>query len=93
MPGSRHAKQLFFDELIDLMERLSTFAAPLIIVGDFSIHVDDATKDYTGRLSDVLSSYDLQQHVSSASVHQVGDRRRLQTNTSSHGLNAENFDW
>ena len=53
------------------MERLATYSAPLIVVGDFNIHVDDATNDDTIKLCDVLSTHDLQQHVSS-STHRQG---------------------
>ena len=42
-PGSCNATQSFFDDFCDLLERLSTLSAPLMIAGDFNIHVDDAT--------------------------------------------------
>jgi len=39
-PGYDNATQSFFDELDSLLERLSTYSAPVVIVGDFNIHVD-----------------------------------------------------
>jgi len=40
-PGSCNVTQSFFDDFGELLERLSTFSAPLMIAGDFNIHVDD----------------------------------------------------
>ena len=37
-PGSRSVTQSFFDDFDELLERLSTFSAPLMITGDFNIH-------------------------------------------------------
>jgi len=48
-----------------MLERLTTFSAPLIIVGDFNIHVDDATDMQAGKLIDLLSCRNLRQHVTS----------------------------
>ena len=42
-PGSCNTTQSFFDDFCDLLECLSTLSAPLMIAGDFNIHVDDAT--------------------------------------------------
>ena len=70
-PGSRSVTQSFFDDFSDLLERLSTFSAPLMIVGDFNIHVDDATDIHAGELTDLLSRHSLQQHVTSP-THEHG---------------------
>ena len=70
-PGSRAVTLSFFSDFTDLMERLATYSAALIVVGDFNIHVDDATNDDTIKLCDVLSTHDLQQHVNS-STHRQG---------------------
>jgi len=64
-PGSCNATQSFFDDFCDLLERLSTLSAPLMIAGDFNIHVDDATDIHASKLSDILSCHSLQQHVNS----------------------------
>jgi len=62
-PGSCNAKQSFFDNFCNLLERLSTLSAPLMIAGDFNIHVDDATDTHASKLSDILSCHSLHQHV------------------------------
>jgi len=64
-PGSSGVTQSFFDDLSDLLERLSTFSAPLMITGDFNIHVDDATNIHVSKFTDILSCHSLRQHVTS----------------------------
>jgi len=61
--SSCNATQSFFDDFCDLLERLSTLSAPLMIAGDLSIHVDDATDTHAIKLSDILSCHSLHQHV------------------------------
>ena len=41
--GSCNVTQSFFDDFCDLLECLSTFSVPLMIISDFNIHVDDTT--------------------------------------------------
>jgi len=64
-PGSQTVTQAFLDDFSDLLERLSTYSSPLMIVGDFNIHVDDPTDTHAGKLLDVLTSHSLQQNVKS----------------------------
>ena len=64
-PGSSTVTQPFFDDFGDLLERLSTYSAPLMIVGDFNIHVDVANDTHAGKLNDLLSCHSLHQHVTS----------------------------
>ena len=45
--GSRGASNEFFSDFIDLLEGLATYSAPLMILGDFNIHTDDATSGPT----------------------------------------------
>ena len=54
-PGSCNATQSCFDDYCDLLKLLSTFSAPLMIAGDFNIHVDDVTDTHIRKLSDILS--------------------------------------
>ena len=70
-PGSCSVTQPFFDDFSDMLERLTTFSAPLIIVGDFNIHVDDATDMQAGKLIDLLSCHNLRQRVTSP-THEHG---------------------
>ena len=51
-PGSHAVTLSFFDEFSDLLERLTTFSAPLMIAGDFNIHADDSTDVHAGRYAD-----------------------------------------
>jgi len=40
-PGSRAPSELFFDELSAVFEQLMTYGCPVVVCGDFNIHVDD----------------------------------------------------
>ena len=62
-PGSCSVTQTFYDDFSDMLERLSTFSAPLMIAGDFNIHVDDETDVHAGKLTDLLACHSLRQHV------------------------------
>jgi len=64
-PGSRSVTQSFFNDFSDLLERLTTLSAPLMIVGDFNVHVDDSTDIQAGKLHDIIASHILHQHVTS----------------------------
>jgi len=39
--GSQLPKSTFFEELGDIIERTVVYAAPLIMVGDTNVHLDD----------------------------------------------------
>jgi exonuclease III len=45
-------RQTFVDEFGDLLERLATLSAPLMIVGNFNIHFDDPADVNTAILSE-----------------------------------------
>ena len=62
-PGSSAVTLSFFEDVGDLLERLSTFSAPLMIAEDFNIHVDDESDVHAGKLMDLLSCHSLRQHV------------------------------
>ena len=68
-PGSDNATQSLIDEFDSLLERLSTYSALVVIVGDFNIHVDDTTDTGASKLRELLSTYGLLQHVRSATHH------------------------
>jgi hypothetical protein len=63
-------KQALFTDFNDLLERLATYSTPLIIVDDFNIHVNEALNSDAGKLSDILISHSLQQHVDSPTHRQ-----------------------
>ena len=39
-PGSATLRATFFDELVDILDRLATFVEPLFIVGDLNVHLE-----------------------------------------------------
>jgi len=63
--GSLTVTQPFFTDFCDLLERLAVYSSPLMIVGDFNIHVDDVTDANASKLSAALASHSLLQHVQS----------------------------
>jgi len=81
-PGSRSMMQSFFNDFSDLLERLTTLSAPLMIVGDFNIHVDDSTDIHAGKLHDIIASHSLHQHVTS-STHTQGHTLKHDNQTTS----------
>ena len=68
-PGS-FAVNSFFDAFADIIERTAVFAAPLVIVGNVNIHLDDISSPSTTSFNDILAGADLVQHVTSP-THRV----------------------
>ena len=66
----------FYDQLSDLLESLATFSAPLIIVGDFSLHTDNQANTDYNKFAGVLSYHDLQPLVTSP-THRLGHTLEL----------------
>ena len=62
-PGSESPTSLFFDELSALLETLVILACPVVIGGDFNVPVQNATDAGTRRLTELLASFDIVQHV------------------------------
>lgn len=63
-PGSeKRPSTLFYDELSSVLEALVLYACPVVIGGDFNIHVQDRDDPDARRLADLLASFDLVQHV------------------------------
>jgi len=50
-PGSCNVTQSFFDNFSDLLQRLNTFSAPMMIADDFNIHVNDTLDAHAGKLT------------------------------------------
>ena len=82
-PGSVGVSAAFYDELSAIFERLAMYSCPIVICGDFNIHVDQSDDSYALRLRQLLQSFGLVQHVNEQ-THSVGhtldlvksDRRR-----------------
>ena len=70
-PGSCQPSQLFYDELDAVLESLVVHGCPVIIGGDFNIHVEDQTNHDATLLADRLESFSLVQHVNGA-THKYG---------------------
>jgi len=68
-PGSVSAA--FVDEFSSLLESLATFNSQLLIAGDLNVHFDDPSCADAARLSNLLSSFGLTQHVTE-STHSGG---------------------
>ena len=70
-PGSLAVSSAFFDDIAYVFERTSTFACPVIVLGDTNIHVDVTTDQDTVKFQSLISSQGLVQHVSSP-THPAG---------------------
>src|SRR5208282_4912738 len=62
-PGSRTVDQLSLTQFADIIERLAVFAAPILIIGDVNVHLDDLSSTYTVDFNNILSDCGLTQHV------------------------------
>ncbi len=70
-PGSVRAQRSFFEDLTSVFETLITYSCPVIVGGDFNIQVQDAANVETHQLQEILTNFDLTQHVSSP-THRCG---------------------
>ena len=71
LPGSAAISDLFFDEFSDLLERTSTYASLLLIIGDSNIHLNVTSDSATVKFHDILVQHSLVQHVT-GSTHRSG---------------------
>ena len=62
-PGSEKPTTQFFDELTAVFETLVIYACPVVIGGDFNVRFQLAADPDSRRLGDLLSSFDMVQHV------------------------------
>jgi len=70
-PGSARPAPQFFTELATLLESVALLRCPLLIGGDFNIHVEDPCDANGIRLTEVLNTFGLTQRVHD-STHQLG---------------------
>lgn len=61
----------FCGEFTSLLESLATFNSQLVITGDLNVHLDDPQSDDANRMSELLASFGLVQHVKE-STHRHG---------------------
>ena len=62
-PGSKTVTLPFVREFADIIERTAAYAAPLVVLGDINVHLDDISSTYTQAVNDVLADFNLVQHV------------------------------
>ena len=62
-PGLFAATAPFFDELSAVLEQLCTYRCPIVILGDFNVHIDVNEDTNALRLKTLLQSFDYVQHV------------------------------
>ena len=53
----------FYEELSSVLELLVVHLCPVVMGGDFNIHVDDANDPETRRLNELLAAYSVHQYV------------------------------
>ena len=70
-PGSVRPSASFFDELSSVLEVLVAFSCPVLIGGDINIHVDDDGDADARHLHELLTSFDITQHIDTA-THRCG---------------------
>ena len=63
LPGSEAVSSAFFDEITSVLERLVLLKYPIVLCGDFNIHMDIDADWATNRLRQLLESFDCTQHV------------------------------
>jgi len=70
-PGSQPLSAVFFNELSSVFEQLMTLRCPVVICGDFNIHVDQLDDVYAVHFVQLLKLFNCIQHVSE-STHVAG---------------------
>jgi len=61
----------FLDEFADIIERIAVYSAPLIVLGDINIHMDNLQLSAVVKLTNILTDFDLVQNVTGA-THTAG---------------------
>jgi len=62
-PGSAAVTANFVNELADILDRVSTFVDPLVLVGDLNLRLERQNDPHTVEFNNLLAGYDLQQQV------------------------------
>ena len=70
-PGSAVVIREFFTALTTFFEALVKYRCPVILLGDFNIHTERADDVHATELIDLMTSFDMSQHVKEA-AHSAG---------------------
>ena len=70
-PGSVTVTAAFFSELSDVLDCISTFAEPVLFVGDVNIRLDRPTDADAVQFTHLLAAHGLANHVTSP-THELG---------------------
>jgi len=70
-PGSQPPSATFFDDLSAVFDELAVYQCPVLICGDFNVHVDVDNDTHAVHLADLLQCYGFVQHVMQ-STHKDG---------------------
>ena len=68
-PGSANVSSRFYEELSTVLEALVVYACPVVVGGNFNIHVQDADDSDARRLANLLASFNMVQHVRGPTHH------------------------
>jgi len=90
-PGSSKPAALFFEELSAVLETLVVLSCPVVIGGDFNIPMQNTDDPHTRRLGDLLTSFDMVQHVRGA-THRCGNTLDLVMTFTDRQLDSVNVD-
>ena len=55
---------MFFEELVGILDTVMTYGVPVIVAGDFNIHLERTNDAHTVKLVDLMSTYGLSCQVS-----------------------------
>jgi hypothetical protein len=70
-PGSAVISAAFFVEMSDVLDRLATFAEPVLLTGDVNIHLERSTDSDTGRFVEMLTARGLARIITDP-THSLG---------------------
>jgi len=70
-PGSAAVSPSFFAEMTDLLDRVSTFADPIMLARDLNLRLERQCDPHTLNFNDLLADHGLLQHVSGP-THDLG---------------------
>ena len=62
-PGSKAATSVLFDDFANLVERLTVYTAPVVVVCDINLYLEDQFSATTVKFPDFLDGADLVQHA------------------------------